>query len=75
MSDDLKRLRALVEMSAELSERLHRTQEAGAFRRVLDMIDGLTPKAATVCPICGNGEIEAGRCNVCGIKYSGEGEA
>lgn len=66
---DLERLRALVEMSAGLAERLHRPQESAAYRRVLDMIDGLTGESGTVCPICARGKVVDGRCDVCGMRF------
>lgn len=66
---DLERLRSLVEMDAALCERLHRSQEAAAFRRVLEMIDGLVPDKETMCRICGKGKVVDGVCDICGMKY------
>ena len=71
---NLERLRSLIEMNAALSERLHRGQEAAAYRRVLAMIDGLIEETEPVCRICGRGKIVNGVCDICGIKYSGEGD-
>ena len=68
---DGEKLRALIEMAAGLTERLHRSQEAAAYRRVLEMIDGLDAEAEAeaVCRICGRGKIVDGFCDICGIEY------